>query len=310
MDLTQILKNCPYGMELDCTEYDGVVKFDGFNKNNPYIIRISVMYDGEITIHNLTKYGQTSVCSYNKCVIFPKGKTTWEGFVPPCKFKDGDVLYCNVNDNGDNDDYYKYVFILKEIIEDRVIAHCFINVDRFIPTETFLVDNIYPIRLASEEEKQKLFKVIKDEGYRWNEETKTLEKLIVPKFKIGDKIVKRNSISNSWIISSVSSEYYVLKLLNGSEGIGVLTVSEQDDWELVPNKFDITTLKPFDKVLVRNKDNKPWLCDFFGFISKDYQDITTFVCVGHYAKQCIPYGGNEHLLNKTTDCDKYYKNWK
>ena len=27
-----------------------------------------------------------------KCVIFPKGKTTWKGFVPPCQFKDGDII--------------------------------------------------------------------------------------------------------------------------------------------------------------------------------------------------------------------------
>ena len=32
----------------------------------------------------------------SKCVIFPKGKTTWEGFVPPCKFKDGDILTTNL----------------------------------------------------------------------------------------------------------------------------------------------------------------------------------------------------------------------
>lgn len=33
------------------------------------------------------------------------------------------------------------------------------------------------IVFATEEEKQKLFKAIKDNGYKWNEQTKTLEKV-------------------------------------------------------------------------------------------------------------------------------------
>lgn len=37
--------------------------------------------------HNLTKYGQINHHEDAKCVIFPKGKTTWEGFVPPCVHK-------------------------------------------------------------------------------------------------------------------------------------------------------------------------------------------------------------------------------
>ena len=39
------------------------------------------------------KNGCYTAHKLSKCVIFPKGKTTWEGFVPPCKFKDGDVIY-------------------------------------------------------------------------------------------------------------------------------------------------------------------------------------------------------------------------
>lgn len=39
-------------------------------------------------------------------------------------------------------------------------------------------------RLATEEEKQKLFQAIKDNGYKWNEEEKKLEKLEVKKFDI------------------------------------------------------------------------------------------------------------------------------
>ena len=297
INVAEILKNCPQDMELYCTMFDNVTFIKIQDNSYPIIIHTP---DG---CKYLTAFGCYHSSHSAKCVIFPKGKTTWEGFVPPCEFKDGDII-CNSKT--------KQPFILKffDLLNNNIHSYCGIDGSNkfYTSSNNWAYDS--DVRLATEEEKQKLFKAIKDNGYKWNEVTKTLEKLIKPKFKIGDEIVKRNSINNSWIVSSVSSEYYGLKLPNGSEGIGVLTVSEQDAWELVPSKFDINTLKPFDKVLVRYKDNKPWTCDFFGFISKDYQDITTFVCVGHYAKQCIPYQGNEHLLGMSDDCLEYFKTWK
>lgn len=179
INLVEILKDCPKGMELDCTNYDGIVKFDGFNKNNPYTIRISVMYDGVITIHSLTKYGQTSVSSYNKCVIFPKGKTTWEGFHKP--FKDGDIV---AFDNPHRESLE--IFIFKDKKENNTLSTCYLMLDG---DELVLEEGMYYVtRLATEEEKQKLFKAIKENGYSWNPETKTLEKLVEPKFEVGDII--------------------------------------------------------------------------------------------------------------------------
>lgn len=74
------------------------------------------------------------------------------------------------------------------------------------------------------------------------------------------------------------------------------------------NKFDITTLKPFDKVLVRDNNKQKWTVDLFSFYDKDL--VYIYACVGHYANQCIPYEDNEHLLGTTDDCDEYYKTWE
>lgn len=170
----------------------------------------------------------------------------------------------------------------------------------------------YVTRFATEEEKQKLFDAIKDNGYKWNPETKTLEKLPEPKFKVGDRIIRRDSIVNSWIVSSVSSEYYGLKTPNSSECIGILPVSEQDNYEILPktDKFDITTLKPFkSEVLVRNFDSNYWKPAIFGFTVKD-KNSPVYVEGGNKYNMCIPYEGNEHLLGATTDCDEYYKTWE
>jgi hypothetical protein len=91
------------------------------------------------------------------------------------------------------------------------------------------------------------------------------------------------------------------------DGVVYVGLKSQDDYELVPNKFDITTLKPFDKVLVRDNDEQLWSADLFGFYGKT---LHPFMCVGHYTNQCVPYKGNEHLLGTTEKCDEYYKIWE
>lgn len=51
------------------------------------------------------------------------------------------------------------------------------------------------------------------------------------------------------------------------------------------------TFHPFDKVLVRQNDEKDWHCDILS-----YKDGAEYVCLGHSWPQCIPYEGNEKLL--------------
>ena len=304
INIAELLKDCPKGMELDCILFDNDVKviFDGVDGINTCasIIKIVVIHDNNRISHALTKYGQWNPYKYAKCVIFPKGKTTWEGFTPPCKFKDGDIV---ISDKGDI-----------HLLRTKDSSYCAYRKSRgkFPAFDSTPTIRVKVVRLATEEEKQKLFDAIKSNGYEWKEETKTLEKLVGPKFKVGDRIVKRNSITTSLIVSSVSSEYYGLKLSEGVEGIGVLPVSEQDDYEFVPNKFDITTLVPFEsKVLVRDKNNDKWIGQFFSHY--DNGSDRPYVCIGIEGlceyKKCIPFKNNEYLLGKTDDCNEYYKTW-
>ena len=82
-----------------------------------------------------------------------------------------------------------------------------------------------------------------------------------------------------------------------------LSISNQDNWELAPNKFDITTLKPFEsRVLVRDANCYKWEADIFG----KYSD-GCITLGGAKWEQCIPYEHNEHLLGTTNDCDDFYK---
>lgn len=73
-------------------------------------------------------------------------------------------------------------------------------------------------------------------------------------------------------------------------------------------RFDINTLQPFDKVLVRFSKNRVWLPDFFGY--KD--NIGPICAVNNCTKrQCIPYNEEtKHLIGTTEDCPEYYKWWE
>lgn len=86
-----------------------------------------------------------------------------------------------------------------------------------------------------------------------------------------------------------------------------MKLKNQDDWELVPNKFDITTLVPFEsRVLVRDTVKEKWRPGIWGFYDSDCQDYP-YKLIGDIARYCIPYEGNEHLRGKTDDCDEFYK---
>lgn len=180
INIAKLLKDCPTGMELDCLLFkDTPVYFWNITTDTNYPIEIKVEYPSkELETFSLNKYGTIYDRPTAKCVIFPKGKTTWEGFIPP--FKDGDVV---ATTNG------TWIGITKGGKNNGLMpTYCVIDSnDEF---EAYLDRNEEWAfsRLATEEEKQKLFQAIKDNGYKWNAETKTLEKVTQPKFKVGNKI--------------------------------------------------------------------------------------------------------------------------
>ena len=87
INIAEILKDCPKGMELDCTMYENVY-FDYVDELNNIHCYIQQEFNKTSVIFN--QDGTPTSHTKSKCVIFPKEKTTWEGFHRP--FKDGDVL--------------------------------------------------------------------------------------------------------------------------------------------------------------------------------------------------------------------------
>lgn len=300
INIAELLKDCPKGMELDCTMFENVT-FEGIKQGEyPIIVKIKE----PSMLLSLTKTGCWNLYNSAKCVIFPKDKTTWEGFVPPCKFEDGDVVVA------DNDEEFQ-LFLLKHLThsedDNSYNGYCYFGWD-FQCNELFEKGNWGFNRHATEEEKAKLFQAIKDNGYKWNPETKTLEKLVKPRFKVGDIIQDIDTYKVKITEVNIYDECYSYESMIAKE-IGSIAFNEQDDWELVPNKFDITTLKPFDKVLVRLCDADKWDGDFYMWYNNTQKEFP-YYCVNSVWSHCIPYEGNENLIGKTDDCDEYFKNWK
>ena len=244
INLVELLKDCPKGMELDCTMIEGLEFDEIVDAYFPIRCRIKKS-NGEYNVYNFTEYGCWTTDDFAKCVIFPKGKTTWEGFLPPCRFKDGDIVSATMYPEG------TWIGIFKQYGVNTFESHCSLNTSGEFRNVGLKNHSLKGIHLATVEEKQKLFDAIKANGYNWNAETKTLEKLVEPKFKVGDTIKNKNSGICDKVIKIFKDCY----LVEGcSDRLATIGFDIQDNWELVPNKFDITTLKPFDKVLVRDNE--------------------------------------------------------
>ena len=176
-----------------------------------------------------------------------------------------------------------------------------------------LTNQITEQRLSTEEEKQKLFDSIKDNDYRWNAETKTLEKLVEPRFKVGDRIWCINKHFQYDVTELTDTHYTLVEVENKFRYTE--PIIEDKYWELVPNKFDITTLVPFEsRVLVRNSYEGFWMPTFWGIYETEKANRHLhrhYLTTKGFFRHCIPYNDDtKHLLGTTNDCDEYFKTWK
>lgn len=71
-------------------------------------------------------------------------------------------------------------------------------------------------------------------------------------------------------------------------------------------KFDPKTLKPFDKVLVRDINSQNWGCDLFSNI--DNRGSHPYICVSGAYNMVIPYNEDtKHLVGTNEDAPEYYR---
>ena len=90
---------------------------------------------------------------------------------------------------------------------------------------------------------------------------------------------------------------------------------DQRDWSKFTapwykkGKFDPKTLKPFDKVLVRDEGGV-WDCDFFSYI-RNRDNHHPYVTIASCCDLCIPYNDDtKHLVGTTDEAPEYYRHWE
>ena len=90
---------------------------------------------------------------------------------------------------------------------------------------------------------------------------------------------------------------------------------EQRDWSRFTapwykkEKFDPKTLKPFDRVMVRDYYNEAWFCTFFSHKGEDCGYPYDTASGSYFC--CIPYNDDtKHLVGTKEDAPEYYRYWE
>lgn len=291
LDLREILKDVPRGTILYSTTH-GNVRFDGIDESSKlYPVNC---HDIHGTGLGFTKDGRWHCSCDGECIIFPsKDQRDWSKF---CQLKIGDIIYDKSNNiisiyNCDDLRFDVAYYVQEKLfyISDNL-------------KKSLVRINISNCRIATSTEKELFYNKLQESGYFWNDEINFLEKY---KFKVGDRICKKSD-KHSWVkIARITDTCYIDEHRTFS-----IPIEKQDEWELYTIKFDITTLKPYDKVLVRYFNDNAWKSSLFSHLDVGLKNGThKFAIIGTSAPYCIPYKGNEHLVGTTNDCDEYYKTW-
>ena len=242
LDLTKILKDCITGTEF-YSRFLGYVNFYKIAFGNYIEVRDKNGYYVRFKPNGTYLYSEEGT----EIDLLPsKDQRDWSKWQRP--FVDGDVI---IDDSGSiciykgpkigNPKYFDYYCGLTstEFSETNSLKHG----DFFGQTADF--------RLATEEEKQKLFDAIKENGNEWDSEKKEIKK--------------------------------------------------------IESKFNILTLQPFDKVLVRGNNCGTWFTDIYSHFCEKNNE---FSCVGGTTTQCVPYNDEtKHLIGTTYKAPSKYIIW-
>ena len=124
------------------------------------------------------------------------------------------------------------------------------------------------------------------------------------------------TLHSSGIYLSFTKEGYYFNFNNKDAECLLFPSKDQRDWSKFTapwykkEKFDPTTLNPFDKVLVRDTHSKPWRCSLFSHIETDRHLFPYATSGGNYSF-CIPFNEDtRHLLGTTEEAPGFYRYWE
>lgn len=312
MNIAEILKYCPKGTKLYSTVV-GEVTLDKIDKDEKYSI---IVHTCDYTKTSFTEEGRYVEYPTSECVIFPsKDQRDWKKFRLPVKR--GDIMMSSttkrafIASGGTINGHPEYICGINAFDAFQIVGD---HGDSTIWTSDFCIP-------ASEEAKEELFDEMTEAGYKWNADTLELEK-IEPMFKEGDIVIDRNGdiilvskakgskiISNAVLYTDGSFTIYDDAITYFNSDIRLASITERNKFysSLVRKgyKYDKEQhllikqeFKPFDKVLIRDKDTEPWKADIY--LGYDEEDkCYRYKCTRMNYRFCIPYEGNEYLLGTT-----------
>ena len=282
MNLVEILKNCPKGTKLYSPIY-GEVEFKEIS-----VITGSI---GCKTNNGVTRfYPDGTYYKGGECMLFPsKEQRDWDDFMIP--FKDGDVII-RTEFNPGCKQYNVAIFSnYNANSTNRMTVHCQVNGANEFKTRMCICHKDW--RLANAEEIKRFFTRMHESGYDF----KKGELIALPKFKVGDTITNGKLTLR---IDVVDSKYYI----EGYPNVAYrLPISDQHHWKL--KKFDVCSLKPYDKVLI--KSDGCWYPSLVSYVTSGGIVYTIDQTDG--VEYVIPFKDNEHLIGKFDDPDPYYITW-
>lgn len=119
----------------------------------------------------------------------------------------------------------------------------------------------------------------------------------------------------AFIVFDAKGKYYSCQ--DSRCKLSVFPSDSQRDWSKFERfwdkpkieRFNPKTLKPFDKVLVRNGSADIWQCEMFSHFCLSNPSFP-FFCCGNPYHYCIPYNSEtEHLLGTCEETPEKYRYW-
>lgn len=342
INIANILKDCPKGTKL-YSPLCGECTFDYINFGT-IICRRPNGQDITFTSEGYFMLPSNDDC---ECMIFPsKENRDWSTFKYP-KFKNGDVivsacgniaLFSHTKKSGclkdKNTVYYHCMLPAYSLFSSNILK---IKIDCGIG---YAED----CTLATATQKKKLFKAIEEAGYEWDSKEGVLKptlKAFLKTFKKGD-CIKVTFPEGNYAVAIVDSiKGYTINVkcsvfdsdntfdegvLTNRDDIKVQKATKEQKayllarvyetykrtWneetkELESPKFDFTSFKPFDKVLVRDCYIGTWRCDLFSHFHRDTTHRKYHLASNESAVYCIPYNDDtNYLAGSNLDAPEYY----
>lgn len=293
INVAEILKDKPKGTKLYSILSDGECFLNEASEDSIYID-----IDNKKRFWCFTVYGSTHSFPNGCVLLFPsKEMRDWSKFA----WKRGDVLLNSSGfklffDRWANDDYTRF-FGKVNLLEDSFSYE----------TEKYTLaskeENLDTLEIEKSEFKDGDILIYKSEKFTY---FSSIFILNTNRNEISSYVrfsIRKGSIDYDVPVYNLGTDRFRYATEEEKQQLFSALAKEGKAWDTekkaIVNLESVVELKPFDKVLVRDRKSDNWRANLFGYIDKDGY----YRCVYANWVYCIPYIGNESLLGTTKDVE-------